>query len=535
MEVIKKISRVKNDKGHILEGNEACDYMSKYYATYGEILAKKFSSVWNEHAFSGKRPMECFNLKFIPMDVVEKLVKNIDASKSSGLPELNSLALKDAFTVLIPELTHLFNESLETGIFPSSWGTGYITPIPKEGDPLEPGNWRPISILPLPSKRLEQAVHHQVSIFLENNHILDQRQHGFRLEFSTSTAIFKLVKNLFDNYDNSQSSSCIFVDYKKAFETLDHDILCKKLQKYNFSQNSEKWFRSYLSNRKHIVRTKEGISSPSHVEFGVPQGSTLGPLLFILYVNDLLTCMGRGENGRILMYADNTVLYTTDPNPLNIIKDSQIMLTNLMEWCNMNKLTINISKTKHMVIPRNQNHKDLTQNMSISIATDKLHNVTNYRYLGVDLDQTLSFEKMVDTTYNKANRKLYSLKNILPYITSSIASLIYKICIRPIMEYADFLVDSCPKRATGKLINIQKRAVKIVDQARHKNSTYEDLLEIYNIEELAARKRKHHLSVMYRQARDKDNLVSYRPDTDLRSNSKIRFNKKMGQLPRTNF
>ena len=523
-------SRVKNDKGEILEGKSACIFMSEYYAMNGERLAQNFSSTWDEHMFTCKKPLECFNLKFIPMDVVEKLVKKVDVNKSSGILELNSKALKDAFIVLIPELTHLFNESLQTGVFPDAWSMGYITPIPKEGDPLDAGNWRPISILPLPSKLLEQAVHYQVSIFLSNNHILDQRQHGFRPEYSTSTAIFKLVKDLFENYDNGQSTSCIFVDYKKAFETLDHNILCKKLRMYNFSENSVSWFRSYLSNRRHVVRTNNEISKPANVKYGVPQGSTLGPLLFILYVNDLLTFVGSVESRGVLMYVDDTVLYATDPKPKNSIRNCQSLLSKLLEWCEVNKLTINVSKTKHMFIPRNKTHNESIKDIFVHITPGKLQNVASYKYLGVDLDQTLSFDTMIDTMYNKANRKLYSLKNIRPYITGSVASLIYKTCIRPVMEYADFLVDSCNKQNISKLVRIQKRALKIIDQARHKDSTYEELLALYGVEDLVMRRRKHHLSVMFRQARDQSNLDVYRPETDLRSNHKIRFRNRVTQL-----
>ena len=523
-------SRVRNEDGDILDGENACNYMSEYYARNGERLAKEFNTVWDSSMFSSMKPAEQFHLKFIPMDVIEKLVKNIDTSKSSGIPDISSQILKDAFRVLIPELTHLFNESIQMGIFPESWSIGYITPIPKEGSPLEAGNWRPISILPLPSKLLEQAIHFQLSTFLENNYILDPRQHGFRPHFSTSTSIFKLVKDLIDSYDSGLNTSCIFVDYSKAFETLDHNILCQKMRLYNFSETTVQWFHSYLSNRKHIVRTNTAVSSPSQVNYGVPQGSTLGPLLFILYVNDLLSKLGSPAESNILMYADDTVLYASGPDPADSIRKNQELLDQPLEWCSVNKLTININKTKHMFVPRYRPQLDMVKDKTLLIENKNLHNVTSYKYLGVDLDQTLRFDSMVDTLYNKANRKLYSLKNIRPYVTASIASLIYKTCIRPVMEYADFLIDSCTKATTEKLDRIQRRAVRIIDQARHRECTYDDLLRLYDIETLVKRRKKHHLSVMYRHSQDHTNLNDYRPNIALRSNLKVRFKDNFTQL-----
>ena len=383
----RNFTRIRNENGEILEGIDACTYMSNYYAHNGVRLASKFTTSWNINDFSPvNKPKKQFHFCFIPMDIVSKLVKEIEISKSSGIPNLSSQLLKDAFSILIPELTHLFNESINTGIFPSTWATGYITPIPKEGDPMDPGNWRPITILPLPSKLLKKAIHAQITIFLDNNNVLDCRQHGFRFNYSTSTAIFQLVKELYSSYDEGNCTSCIFVDYRKAFETLDHSILCQKLEGYNFSPLSVSWFQSYLENRKHIVRTNNIASDPAAVRYGVPQGSTLGPLLFILYVNDLLGSLTMDEDENIIMYADDTVLYTNHNDPLTCMSRSQNLFDQLYNWCLTNKLTININKTKHMFIVRKKSQEETVSVSNICVKNEFLPNVKSYKYLGVDID-----------------------------------------------------------------------------------------------------------------------------------------------------
>ena len=524
-------NRIRDDSGEILEGQQACSFMSNYYALNGVKLASKFNNIDKTTLPPNAiRPEEVFNFSFIPMDVINKLVKEIEVSKSSGIPYLSSRLLKDAFTVLVPELTHIFNESIDTEIFPTAWCMGHITPIPKEGDPLDPGNWRPITILPLPSKLLEKAIHYQVSLFLERNFILDSRQHGFRPNFSTSTAIFQLVKDLFNSYDEGRCTSCIFVDYRKAFETLDHVILCQKLIDYNFSPKSVKWFRSYLVNRKHAVCTNSLTSEPSIVRYGVPQGSTLGPLLFIIYVNDLLFSLETAARENVIMYADDTVLYVSDQDPMACVKNSQRLLDELYRWCQKNKLTINISKTKHMFVARRKDQLPQVKTKYVTVNKESLNNVDSYKYLGVDIDYGLSFDLMADNIYNRANRRLYTMKLIRPYITNGIANLIYKTCIRPILEYADFLIDSCTKLKVDKLERIQKRAVKIIDGYKHKGAKYEDVLMLYGLDNLGARRNHHHLAVMYRHSNLPGNIETYRPGINLRSNNKLKFKIKTTQL-----
>ena len=180
------------------------------------------------------------------------------------------MLLKDAFRVLSVELTHIINESIRTATFPDSWAVGSVTPIPKEGDSLDPGNWRPITVLPLTSKLLERAVHYQIISHLNTNGYLSTHQHGFRAGKSTSTATLDLTRLLTDSYNKGKHTSYVFVDYKKAFVTLDHDILLGKLVQLDFGRNAVNWMQSYLGNRRHIVKCAGVSSNEVSVKYGVP-------------------------------------------------------------------------------------------------------------------------------------------------------------------------------------------------------------------------------------------------------------------------
>ena len=221
------------------------------------------------------------------------------------------------------ELAHIINESIRTATFPDAWAVGSITPIPKEGHySLDPGNWHPISILPLPSKLLERAVHFQISSYLDNSGLLSTHQHGFCRRKSTSTAILDLTRLLTNNYVIGNHTSCVFVDYKKAFETLDHEILLKKLVQYEFDRNAIGWMQSYFAHRRHKVNCAGVSSNEVAVKYGVPQGSVLGPLCYIIYVNDLITNVTTNTEANI-MYADDTVLLVGNSCPAAAVDSMQ--------------------------------------------------------------------------------------------------------------------------------------------------------------------------------------------------------------------
>ena len=299
---------IKKPDGTFCKGQDLCNFLSEYYASNGRVLAESIPDA-DPTICADTFPdiLTKFTFRFIPLTVIEKYIRKVDITKSSGILGLSTRLLKDALLTLSVELTHIVNESLAQSIFPDAWAQGTVVPIPKGGDTQDPSNWRPITILPLPSKIFERAIHFQLIHYFEENRHLHGNQHGFRKHHSTSTAIFKLSKDLHTAYDLDQSSSCIFVDYRKAFETLNHDLLLEKLSKYGLDRNSLQWVKSYLGNRRHVVRCDDICSDETNVSHGVPQGSILGPTLFIIYVNDLLYMMTKKGQGSIEMYADDTV------------------------------------------------------------------------------------------------------------------------------------------------------------------------------------------------------------------------------------
>ena len=254
---------------------------------------------------------------------------------------------------------------------------------------------------------IERAVYNQLVYHFECNNYLCKNQHGFRKEHCTASAIFEYIQFLYDNFDQLNSTSSIFVDYSKDFDTIDHEILIKKLLLYKFDKNSVEWFTNYLSDRTQVVKLENGIiSKPLGVKMGVPQGSILGPFLFLLYINDLVYTL-RNCDSNITLYADDTILYSADTDVYQACAKNRETLIRLCEWCNLNRLTINVGKTKHMVV-----QKDMLVEVDIPILKVQdmeLGNVHKYNYLGVIVDDRLLFSEFLENKYNNINMRILQL------------------------------------------------------------------------------------------------------------------------------
>ena len=513
---------VKDKNGNVLFGKNLVGPMNEYYARVGASLAEHFTKPWVPPPIPGivyNIPLMTF--RFIGEKEIVSLIKSLNVHKSSQLKGISTQYLKDALVVLTVEFTYLINKCLDDGIMPNAWCAGTITPVPKNGMSKAMPDYRPISVLPSPSKLIERAVYNQLIYHLESYGLLDNRQHGFRRDHSTCSAVFEFTQYLYNNVDNRKFISCVFIDYSKAFDTIDHEIMCKKLQLYGLSPGVITWCCDYLSHRRQRVKIENHISDNISVNYGVPQGSILGPLFFIMYVNDLLSMFGQ-DMSRILLYADDTVIYYADREANVACSEVERGLNIVHNWCETNKLTINVKKTKHMLVsPRHIKNGSVTVN--VKMGDIELENVCIYNYLGVMIDNTLSFGEFLKSKCNKINQRLYQLSKMRKFITSDIACTLYKQAILPLFDYADFLIDSGPNYYVKKIDALHEKALQLIDCKKSKNVDLQLLETMYKLMTPSRRRKEHHCSIMYGLSVRGENIDEYRPTIRLRSRRKVKF------------
>ena len=343
----------------------------------------------------------------------------------------------------------MYNLSLSKCIFPDSWKIANIIPLQKPGDRSDVNNLRPISLLPLPGKMLERIVHTQLSTFLEANNLLSDKQGGFRKGRSTISTIAAYTDDILLGIKDKQYTLAAYIDFKKAFDTVDHKILLKKLSHYGFSLNHINWLESYLSGRHQCCTVNGVTSSKLPISCGVPQGSILGPLLFLLYINDLYEVL---HDQNVYLYADDTVIFSTNSDLRLALLGVQRELTNVLSWCNQNRLTINTKKTKVMIFGTN-NMLKRAHPPPILLGNDELHYVSNFSYLGVKLDNKLNYESHALDCSRQVSHKIYTLTKIRPLINDIQALCLYKTKILPYFDHGDIFYNKTYIRTLTKLQN----------------------------------------------------------------------------------
>ena len=357
---------------------------------------------------------------------------------------------------------------LHSTVYPSDWKLSTISPIHKKGDPLKPENYRPISLLSSTSKLFEKCIDEQMRSFLYSNNILSTVQHGYRTGFSTNTALMSLTDTIYNNITQNKYSLTAFLDLSKAFDTVDHSILLDKLSHYGIRGSPNALFRSYLSGRTQMVRCNDKISSEKTVNIGVPQGSILGPLLYIIYVNDIERAL---EKSNCILYADDTSLIASNDNVTTAKHDIEIDLIGILKWFTANKLKVNESKTQLIIFGSKGMLQKISNNpLHIDFGNERITCQGEVRYLGLTLDSNLSFKPHVNNIRLKISKQLGILSHIKHLLSFSIRKQVYSALITPHINYCSSIWSCCSQTEIHNLHILLNRACRSILNVRDKRA-----------------------------------------------------------------
>jgi hypothetical protein len=404
--------------------------------------------------------------RFTP-DEVARNIGNFTASASVGSDGISVKMLQMSEKAIAAPLCNIFNCSIAAGYFPSAWKTGIVVPVYKKGDRYNMSNYRPITILPIISRLFERIVIKSLSSYLDKHHVIANNQHGFRKLHSCETALLSLLDNWYKQIDKGATVVAAALDYTKAFDTIQHGLLIHKLTEIGINGIALNWFQSYLYGRQQCVRYDETLSSCLPITSGVPQGSVLGPVLFIIYINDLLRMLPNS-----VAYADDLTVYSYGATYTDAVNSINLLLDNVASWSRQNGLTLSLQKCVHIVIKRNIRKAKSAASPTSNTGTDlpvvlllgyPLAAVSELKLLGVMLQSNLEWTAHVNTVKRKISQKLAVLRRFGSHLDSTKRLLVYNTFIRPHALYCAVVWGNSQSVSHISSINVLlNRAIHII-------------------------------------------------------------------------
>ena len=464
--VLKQAMNISNDKCNITkirfedeiieDSHQICNILNNHFSLIGENLASNIPhSTKHFTEFLGPPNSSSMFLSPTYKQEIINIVSDFSSKKSAGHDDISNFLLKGVISSIADPLAHIFNLSLSNGIVPESMKIAKVIPLFKKGDKLDVNNYRPISLLCTLSKILEKIVHKRTITFFKFNHILSNSQFGFREKHSTTHALLTFVEKVAHAIDRSSHLIGLFLDFSKAFDTINHDILLDKLHHYGVRGKALEWFRSYLMNRKQYVSLNGYNSQMLNIKCGVPQGSLLGPLLFLVYINDF--CRSSDVLSFIL-FADDSNLFFSHNNPLTLVNTINSELENVAEWIKANKLSLNLQKTKYMFF------SNCIEKPPVDIIFDgtPLEIVSHIKFLGITVDNKLSWKFHIDSICKIISRNIGIINKVKFCLPLSSLITLYSSLILPYLNYGILAWGNTYQTFLDKLLLLQKKSLRII-------------------------------------------------------------------------
>lgn len=453
-----KPNRLVKDNQEITDVKSIANEFNCYFATIGSRLATEIPSCG---AFAHKLYLDnpsssSFFLSPVTNIEIIDIISTLNSNKATGPYSIPIVLLKILKNYISHPLEILFNCSFTTGTVPDHFKMAKVIPVFKKGSPLTVSNYRPISLLSIFNKILERLMYNRLIMYFEKSCTFFDQQFGFRSNHSTVHALILMVDKIQKAIDNKNYSCGVFIDLCKAFDTVDHHILLDKLEYYGIRGIAHKWFSSYLSNRSQFVSLGQIESGPQQILCGVPQGSVLGPLLFLLYVNDLHKCSNLLD---FHLFADDTNIFLQDQNLKSLELKLNEELDKVNQWLQSNRLSLNIDKTNFVIFHPPQRK---TQPVSLKISDRPVEQMTYVKYLGLIIDCHLNWKKHAHEVSKKISRGIGILSKLRHFVTNDILTQLYYSLVYPFLTYGLIVWGNTYTTTLKPIVILQKKAVRII-------------------------------------------------------------------------
>ena len=469
-----------------LSGKDISNQFGKYFSSVGKKFALKVGEPKIPlQSYLERIPFNPKSMFFEPvtMQEVSNIIQALKPKHSSGYDDISNKLIKELHPVILKPLTEVINRSLQEGTFPDDMKRSDTIPLYKTKEKYYTTNYRPISLLLTLSKILEKVVYKRTVKFLDKNELIYNSQYGFREKHSCVDAVMELTTEILKSKENNLHTISVFLDLSKAFDTLDPKILIKKLEKYGLRGVVLNWFESYLMNRQLRVKCKVAkenktqYSSLYDVEYGAPQGSCLGPLLFLLFTNDLYLNI---EHSSAILFADDTTLYKSHRNIRYLKWCIEQDLKNISDWFRANKLTLNLEKTEYMFF----GSRPMKIEPTLEIDNITLRPVESVKFLGLWLDQNLNWDTHVNKLIAKIKRNIHLLRTPKNLFNKKTLKLIYHAHIQSHINYGLILWGSMTRQNNLlRVQSVQNKCVEIISGNKNCEFNYRSQ-KILNIKEL---------------------------------------------------
>ena len=455
--------------GNIInDKNIICEKFNNFFTGIGPSLADAIPHQNRQpESYLNERLVNNIFLTMVTEKEIVEIVNDLN-NGAPGYDDIPASILKLALPCIAAPLVYICNLSLWEGMFPDALKIANVVPLFKNGDAMLFNNYRPVSLLCVISKVFEKVMYSRLNDFLTAHQILYLYQFGFRKDHSSYMALMVLIDKLTKCLENGDYVVGVYLDFSKAFDTVNHEILLKKLDHYVIRSAALSWFEIYLSNRTQFVTYDSVSSNCKSISCGVPQGSILGPLLFLLYINDLNSVC---KDAMSIFFADDSNLFKNGKDILKLEEDLNDILSNISEWLKVNKLSLNVKKTHYMIFTRKRSAKIEKPKVNLKIDGQSLSEVVKTKFLGMIIDNKLAWKDHVNFICGKIARGIGIMLKSRHYLYRNTLTTLYYSFVYPYYVYCNHIWGNSTSANLKRLYTLQKKAIRIIYHVKPKRHT----------------------------------------------------------------